>query len=279
MATLLEYFETDFPKYLNINKSLELKGLGLNVQILVKLHTDFDSNSKFLLVYVPEHTDHIEICRSIFLNTNLFLQIGDHLQIQTRLPGEQLMDMDDLLFSGRLFLYNANKMSAEEIEGIREEAKKKNISIQCRDLNFSEERSKLKKPHAFISHDSRDKIAIAKPIAMGLSKVMCPVWFDEFSLNVGDNLRKSIELGIKESKKCILILSKHFLSNSGWTKTEFDSIFTRELVEERNIILPVWVDVTKKDIYEYSPSLANKVAVKWSEGEAEVIRKIHKELK
>ena len=55
--------------------------------------------------------------------------------------------------------------------------------------------------------------------------MMCPVWYDEFALKVGNNLRTSIEAGIKKCKKCILVLSKNFFSNSGWTKKEFDSIF------------------------------------------------------
>ena len=66
---------------------------------------------------------------------------------------------------------------------------------------------------AFISHDSRDKESVAVPIAIDLQKHLCPVWYDEFSLTVGDNLRENIENGIKESKKCILILSKNFLNN------------------------------------------------------------------
>ena len=104
---------------------------------------------------------------------------------------------------------------------------------------------------------------------------MCPVWFDEYSLKVGDKLRESIENGIKECKKCVLVLSPSFLSNNGWTKVEFNSIFTRELIEETDIILPVWHGIDKKKLYEYCPSLVNKVGVKTDIGVEEVIRKLH----
>jgi hypothetical protein len=40
---------------------------------------------------------------------------------------------------------------------------------------------------------------------------MITVWYDEFSLKVGDSLRESIEKGIKECKKCILILTQNYL--------------------------------------------------------------------
>ncbi len=102
------------------------------------------------------------------------------------------------------------------------------------------------------------------------------MWYDEFSLKVGDNLRESVERGLKNTKKCILILSKHFLSNVGWTKTEFDSVFTRELLQQESVVLPIWYDVTRKEVYDYSPSLANRVALDWSKvGEKEVVRRLY----
>jgi len=104
----------------------------------------------------------------------------------------------------------------------------------------------------------------------------CPVWYDEYSLKVGASLRASIEKGLKESKKCVLVLSPNFLSNSGWTKTEFDSVFTRQILEGSDVVLPVWCGVTKRQIYEYSPSLPDRVAVQWEEGIEEVLRKLHR---
>src|SRR5438477_6425323 len=98
----------------------------------------------------------------------------------------------------------------------------------------------LENPHAVIYHDSRDKEEVAGPIALGLQKLMCPVWYDEYSLKVGDHLRESIERGLKETKKCVLVLSPNFFSNNGWTKTEFNSVFTREIREQKSVVLPVW---------------------------------------
>jgi len=92
----------------------------------------------------------------------------------------------------------------------------------------------------------------------------CPVWYAEFSLRVGDSLRESIERGLKETRKCILILTPNFLRNEGWGKREFNSVFTRELLEKKNVILPVWHEVTEQEVYDYSPSLADKYALKWS---------------
>ena len=103
---------------------------------------------------------------------------------------------------------------------------------------------------------------------------MCPVWYDEYSLKVGDSLREQIEKGLKECRKCILILTPNYLSNQGWGKKEFDSVFTRELIENEKVILPVWHGVSKKEVYEYSPALADRVAANWNDGVENVARKL-----
>ena len=134
------------------------------------------------------------------------------------------------------------------------------------------------KPLAFISHDSRDKKEVASLIAVGLTDMECPVWYDEYSLKVGANLRESIESGLKECDKCIIILSPNFISNKGWTKVEFESIFTREIKEEKLLFLPVWHEVDDDKIYDYCPSLLNRVGIKWTLGKDIVIKKLHQEI-
>ncbi len=98
-------------------------------------------------------------------------------------------------------------------------------------------------------------------------KKMYKVWYDEYSLSLGENLRESIEKGIRDSKKCILILTPNFLSNPGWTKKEFDSIFTKEIIERGRVILPIWHKVSAEDIYNYSTSLAGTFALHWPDKE------------
>jgi TIR domain len=89
-------------------------------------------------------------------------------------------------------------------------------------------------------------------------------------LQVGDSLRENVERGLKECGKCVVVLSPQYFSNDGWTKTEFNSIFTRELIETKRIILPVWYQVTKREVYEYSPSLVDRFAAVW-QGDADVV--------
>jgi hypothetical protein len=177
----------------------------------------------------------------------------------------------------RIFLYSETDFDNPTIVQMQNEAQSLGHDLQFRGSGYVEGRSKFEKPQAFISHDTRDKDSVARPIAITLQKMLCPVWYDEFSLKVGDSLRESVEKGLKECKKCILVLSPQFLSNNGWTKREFNSIFTREILENSRLVLPVWLGVTKEQVYNYSPSLLDVKAVIWEESKQEdVCRQLHR---
>ena len=65
------------------------------------------------------------------------------------------------------------------------EAKALGHNLVFRSMEYVDARTKWEKPRAFISHDSRDKAAIAEPLAVELQRLLCPVWYDDFSLRVG----------------------------------------------------------------------------------------------
>jgi hypothetical protein len=194
-------------------------------------------------------------------------------------PGDnrQLRDAD-LQFTGRIYFYHESSINPRGRRRLEEYASRKKLTLIFRGTEYAAERDVLERPRAFISHDSRDKEAIARKIAMRLRDMHCPVWYDEFSLTVGDSLRESIEAGLKQCHMCIFILTTNFLSKGGWPKREYDAIFTRELVEDKRLILPVWAGVTKQEIYEYSPVLADRVALHWEQGEDKVCRKLYDKL-
>jgi len=145
--------------------------------------------------------------------------------------------------------------------------------------DYAVARSRHEKPLAFICHDSRDKDDLVRALATELCKIRCPVWYDEYSLEVGDSLRATIEHGIKEARKCILVLSRSFFSNNGWGKAEFDSIFSREILEQANVILPIWHNVNADEVYAYSPRLVDRVALDSSIGVAEMAQKLSRALR
>ncbi len=48
----------------------------------------------------------------------------------------------------------------------------------------------------------------------------------------------------------------------------------QEILETTQVVLPVWYGVTAKEVYGYSPSLANVKGIDWSLGEDEVCRQL-----
>ncbi len=159
-----------------------------------------------------------------------------------------------------------------------EKWREQGMELKLIDQNYVDGTQEIIRPHAFICHSFKDKDRVARPLAEQLREKVGPIWYDEFSLKIGDSLRDRIENGLKHSSRCIIILSKNFLKNESWARREFDSIYTREIVEKQNVILPVWVNVTPKLLYEYSPILADRFGVNWSDGIDEVVEKLRHSL-
>ena len=110
----------------------------------------------------------------------------------------------------------------------------------------------------FISHASEDKDAVVRPLANALKDRGIVVWYDEFEMKIGDSLRRKIDKGLANSKFGIVIISRDFI-RKGWTNYELDGIITRSVSGEQ-VLLPIWHNITKQEVIDYSPSLADKVA-------------------
>ncbi|GAC27873.1 TIR protein [Glaciecola pallidula DSM 14239 = ACAM 615] len=114
----------------------------------------------------------------------------------------------------------------------------------------------------FISHASEDKDEFVRPLAETLENIGVKVWYDEFTLKVGDSLRKSIDQGLVKSRFGTVILSSTFCSKN-WTQYELDSMVAREM-NGHKMILPIWHKITKDEVMNFSPALADKVALNTS---------------
>jgi len=110
----------------------------------------------------------------------------------------------------------------------------------------------------FISHASEDKDEVVRPLAKALQNEGLSVWYDEFELQIGDSLRRKIDRGVATSKFGVIVLSEMFFKK-GWANYELDGLVTRQNTGEQ-ILLPIWHNVTKNQVINYSPSLADKVA-------------------
>lgn len=110
----------------------------------------------------------------------------------------------------------------------------------------------------FISHASEDKESFVKSLAIALADRGLKVWYDEFTLQIGDSLRRMIDRGIASSRIGLIVLSPSFVKKD-WTNHELDGILARTLVGQQRL-LPIWHGISKQEVLDYSPSLADKVA-------------------
>ena len=79
-----------------------------------------------------------------------------------------------------------------------------------------------------------------------------------------DSLRAKIDEGLSKSKFGVVVLSQNYIAKKKfWTKAEFDGLFQRE--EAGKTILPIWHNITKKQVMEYSPMVAAKLALNTSD--------------
>jgi hypothetical protein len=115
----------------------------------------------------------------------------------------------------------------------------------------------------FISHATEDKEDVVRPLASALRARGLTVWYDEFELRIGDSLRRKIDAGISSSRFGLVVLSETFFAK-GWPQYELDGLVTMS-VSGKQVLLPLWHGVTRDDVANRSPSLADKVAIRTDE--------------
>ncbi len=170
--------------------------------------------------------------------------------------------------------YQINLTKEQEKE--RKKIEREQLDFQ-RNLNYELERQKRltsetiriqttetinipqKEYDVFISHSSEDKEDFVRPLANELQNIGIKVWYDEFELKLGDSLRRSIDHGLINSKYGIIVLSTSFFKRN-WTQYELDGFVNREM-NGLKVILPIWHKVSKDEVQNFSPSLADKVAL------------------
>ena len=119
----------------------------------------------------------------------------------------------------------------------------------------------------FICHASEDKDDIVRPLAKALKAEHIDVWYDEFSLKVGDSLRQAIDRGLAGTRYGIVVLSPAFFKKQ-WPHWELNGLVARMMREGRGIILPIWHHVGADDVIKYSPPLADIRALQSTDGVA-----------
>ena len=124
----------------------------------------------------------------------------------------------------------------------------------------------------FISHASEDKESFVRGLAAELTRLGLRVWFDEWTLRLGDSLRRKIDEGLRASSYGVVVVSPSFFTKH-WPQAELDALFAIEM-SGKKVILPVRHGLTPQQLVSDSPTLAGLLGTDSANGIAAVATEI-----
>lgn len=130
----------------------------------------------------------------------------------------------------------------------------------------------------FVSHAWEDKEDFVEEFIQELRDLEIRVWYDKSRIKWGDSMRAKIDEGLKKSRFGVAVLSPNYIAEGKyWTKAELDGLFQMESVNGKTL-LPIWHKLTKKEVMDYSPIIASKLAMNTASMTAKEIAEKLKEL-
>lgn len=205
MSSVHQYFDTDFDYALRVRVALTNSALPCEAAIFY----DANASAAFLAFYFTDPTlqpvhferflggikpgmvqvslaGEMRLPAGKTFHGQLQVHNSDPFKIQYQLFGDpSWRELMKIVPTRRVFLYADTAFSSDQIRQIQDFAELQGHDVQVRDMTYAKERTLLEKPLAFISHDSRDKETIARPMALNLQRKVCPVWYDEYTLKLG----------------------------------------------------------------------------------------------
>ena len=123
------------------------------------------------------------------------------------------------------------------------------------------ERNDVPEYDVFVSHAWEDKESFVDEFVQALKDRELKVWYDTTKMKWGDSMRAKIDEGLRHSRFGVAILSPDYIAEEKyWTKAELDGLFQLESINGK-MLLPIWHNLTKKQVMDYSPTIAGKLAM------------------
>lgn len=123
------------------------------------------------------------------------------------------------------------------------------------------ENEELPEYDVFVSHAWEDKESFADEFVKELRNLGAKVWYDTTQMKWGDSMRAKIDDGLIKSRFGVVVLSPNYIAeHKYWTKTELDGLFQMESINGKTL-LPIWHNLTKQQVMNYSPIIASKLAM------------------
>lgn len=155
-----------------------------------------------------------------------------------------------------------NKQAPYEVETIREYLEEVKDSIQ-NDTIDTTTTPIYKEYDVFLSHANKDKKTFVKELKAELDKLDINVFYDEESIQWGDNWEEKINESLNKCEFAIVVLSKNFFGRE-WTEKELNSLLNRTNTLGQKLILPILHGVSIKTISKKYPRIATIQAIQTS---------------
>lgn len=127
----------------------------------------------------------------------------------------------------------------------------------------------------FISHASADKPMFVNDLYVGLIGLGATVWYDQASIEWGDEWQKRIDEGLEKCRFGIVILSANFF-NREWTEYELHRLLARQSDMNDKLILPILYGIDINCVRQQYPILSSiqMLSYDWNVGKDSAIQKI-----
>jgi hypothetical protein len=117
----------------------------------------------------------------------------------------------------------------------------------------------------FLSHAGPD-LSTAQQLYASLVEHGAEVWMDDFSIKLGQNIIREIDLGIASSQVGVVLVTPAVLAGRYWVEQEFTA-----LLNSKAKVIPVLHEVTWTELANYSPILTVKKGLSTEEHTIEEI--------
>lgn len=135
------------------------------------------------------------------------------------------------------------------------------IPKQIIGLHEQSENKDIPEFDVFVSHAWEDKESFVDEFVQALRDRNLQVWYDTAKMKWGDSMRAKIDEGLRHSRFGVAVLSPDYISDGKyWTRAELDGLFQLESINGK-MLLPVWHNLTKKQVMNFSPIIAGKLAM------------------
>ena len=205
--------------------------------------------NKNLIKYEKEITKLMELIRKNTININ---------KNKERLSKEQELEYKKMMKAVKSQT-NTNDSYMNKLSEVTD--KLNELAI---DIKYSAQDKEIIEYDVFLSHSSLDKDVFVSEFSEKLSEKGFKVFEDVKVFKVGQSQTDMMNMGILNSIFGVVFLSANFIQ-SGWSEYEFKSFLNREINEKKMIILPIWHEVTDKQVRQYNPYLVDKFALKTEE--------------